>query len=405
MLKTKLIEVFSYIIIFNFIVDFIYYLDDSKSIISLLRIGINILFVGIVFMNHLHFKNGVFQPIYFLILYSFFLLLFSSDITASLIEFSKFSTSLMYLPVSFLLVNTKEKFKYFINSIYPILGLYIVFVIISNLYNTGSVRYSNEDSEVFRVGLGDAKLYTPAFLVGMLPLLIKNDIIRKKKLYAVLGLINLIILILTIRRTAIFIIIFIPVFNYILAGNYKKIFQYILYSFLFLLITFPFIEKQFNDRLAERDYLTEEDYSYEKEGRYLELGFVLHTFYVADNTLNYLFGKEAFNTIGNYGFYDSERPIHSDYTYIFFCTGIIGLILYIIIFKNLFYKAKKMKPLLYKYGLKNMYQLYVTLFLLIIMIGVSGNIWAITYKTVTFSILGAFLGLFFSTNDLAKKTI
>ena len=315
MLRTKLIDVFPYIIIFNFIIDYIYYLDETNAFISFFRILINSIFILIVLSNHFYYKNNIFFPIYLLILYSLFLIFFSSNIVSSLIEFSKFSTSLLYLPVSFLLINTKEKFKAFINSIYPILGLYILFVIISNMYNTGSTRYSNEDSEVFRVGLGDAKLYTPAFLVGMLPLLIKNNIIKNRRLYTVLGLINLVILILTMRRTAMFIIVFIPVFNYILAGNFKKILQYVVLLFLFLLMTFPLIEKQFNERLAEREYLTEEDYSYEKEGRYLELGLVLSTFYVADNAFNYFFGKEAFNTIGNYGFYDPERPIHRNYRF------------------------------------------------------------------------------------------
>ncbi len=130
MIKTKAILIFSYVIIFNFMVDFIYYLDDSQSFLSFFRIFINLIFIVFVFRHYSNFENTIFRPIYLLLLYSFSLVLFSSNIFLSLIEFTKFSTSILYLPVSFLLINTKEKFKYFINSIYPILGLYILFVII-----------------------------------------------------------------------------------------------------------------------------------------------------------------------------------------------------------------------------------------------------------------------------------
>ena len=112
--------------------------------------------------------------------------------------------------------------------------------------------------------------------------------------------------------------------------------------------------------------------------------------------MNYLFGKEAFNTVGNYGFYDSERPIHSDYTYIFFSSGLIGSVLYLLIFRGLFQKVFLMRSILYKCGLKANYQMYMTILVLIIILGVSGNIWAVTYKTSIFSLLGAFLGVFFS---------
>lgn len=396
MLRINLIGLFPYIIVFNFITDYVYYLDEMNTLIPLFRILVNSIFIGAVLIDHIIIGSGIFIPIYLLLFYSFFLIFFSSDLTASIIEFLKFSSSLLFLPVSFLLINTKQKFRLFINSIYPILGLYVLFVVISNLYQTGATRYAGSDSDVFRVGLADAKLYMPAFLVGMLPFFIKNNIIKGKSIYFVLGFINFVLLTLTIRRTAIFIMVFIPLFNYLLAGFYKKIILYSLLLFVFGMLTYPLVEKQFNDRLAERKYLTEDDYSYEEEGRYLELGFVLKTFYESDSVLNYLFGKEAFNTTGNYGFYDSERPIHSDYTYIFFSSGLIGSVLYLLIFRGLFHKVFIMRSILYKCGLKANYQMYMTILVLIVLLGVSGNIWAVTYKTSIFSLLGAFLGVFFS---------
>ncbi len=401
-MQIRLSKIFPLIIIVNFIVDFIFYLQEENSVLALFRIVLNIGFVGLVILKNKKSSKNLFTPLFITIIYSSFLLFFSSEIYSSVIEFSKYATTLLFLPVAYYLINSKEKLKEFINSVYIILPLYTLFVLISNLYKVGSIRYSNENAEVFRVALGDAKLYAPAILVGMLPILIKNNLIVRKKIYALFGLINFLLLILTMRRTAVFIIIFIPLFYYVLSGNIKTIVTTSVGVGLFLLISFPLIQDQFNDRLSERNYLTESDYSYEKEGRYLELGLVLNTFYNSDNIFNYLFGVEAFYTLGNYGFISKDRPIHSDYTYILFSTGIIGLILYVFIYANISRRIMRVKNELYLKGLKNDYKLFITLLILVIIIGVSGNIWAITFKSFTFSVLGAFLGFFFSS---IKKTV
>ena len=401
-MQIRLSKIFPLIIIVNFIVDFIFYLQEENSVLALFRIVLNIGFVGLVILKNKKSSKNLFTPLFITIIYSSFLLFFSSEIYSSVIEFSKYATTLLFLPVAYYLINSKEKLKEFINSVYIILPLYTLFVLISNLYKVGSIRYSNENAEVFRVALGDAKLYAPAILVGMLPILIKNNLIVRKKIYALFGLINFLLLILTMRRTAVFIIIFIPLFYYVLSGNIKTIVTTSVGVGLFLLISFPLIQDQFNDRLSERNYLTESDYSYEKEGRYLELGLVLNTFYNSDNIFNYLFGVEAFYTLGNYGFISKDRPIHSDYTYILFSTGIIGLILYVFIYANISRRIMRVKNELYLKGLKNDYKLFITLLILVIIIGVSGNIWAITFKSFTFGVLGAFLGFFFSS---IKKTV
>lgn len=401
-MQIRLSKIFPLIIIVNFIVDFIFYLQEENSVLALFRIVLNIGFVGLVILKNKKSSNNLFTPLFITIIYSSFLLFFSSEIYSSVIEFSKYATTLLFLPVAYYLINSKEKLKEFINSVYIILPLYTLFVLISNLYKVGSIRYSNENAEVFRVALGDAKLYAPAILVGMLPILIKNNLIVRKKIYALFGLINFLLLLLTMRRTAVFIIIFIPLFYYVLSGNIKTIVTTSVGVGLFLLISFPLIQDQFNDRLSERNYLTESNYSYEKEGRYLELGLVLNTFYNSDSIFNYLFGVEAFYTLGNYGFISKDRPIHSDYTYILFSTGIIGLILYVFIYANISRRIMRVKNELYSKGLKNDYKLFITLLILVIIIGVSGNIWAITFKSFTFSVLGAFLGFFFSS---IKKTV
>ena len=401
-MQIRLSKIFPLIIIVNFIVDFIFYLQEENSVLALFRIVLNIGFVGLVILKNKKSSKNLFTPLFITIIYSSFLLFFSSEIYSSVIEFSKYATTLLFLPVAYYLINSKEKLKEFINSVYIILPLYTLFVLISNLYKVGSIRYSNENAEVFRVALGDAKLYAPAILVGMLPILIKNNLIVRKKIYALFGLINFLLLLLTMRRTAVFIIIFIPLFYYVLSGNIKTIVTTSVGVGLFLLISFPMIQDQFNDRLSERNYLTESDYSYEKEGRYLELGLVLNTFYNSDSIFNYLFGVEAFYTLGNYGFISKDRPIHSDYTYILFSTGIIGLILYVFIYANISRRIMRVKNELYLKGLKNDYKLFITLLILVIIIGVSGNIWAITFKSFTFSVLGAFLGFFFSS---IKKTV
>lgn len=395
----SLSKLFPVIFIINFLVDFIFYLQEDSPVLSLLRIVLNITFVGIVLWKNKISSKKLFSPLFMILFYSLFFLLFSSDLNKSFIEFTKFASTILFLPVAYYLINTREKLIEFLNSVYILLPLYTFFVVVSNFYDIGSIRYSNEDTQVFRVALGDAKLYAPAILVGMLPILIKNNFITKKKFYSLIGIMNFFLLLLTIRRTAIFIIIFIPLAYYFISGNMRLIFRFMLAMVLLVLVSYPLFETQLNERLSERDYLLEDSYSYKSEGRYLELGAVLKTFYESDSVFTYLFGQEAFNTIGNYGFYNRDRPIHSDYIYILFSLGIIGFLLYLSIFVKIFIKLKSIKLQLYLLGLKSDYSLCFVLFIMIIVLGVSGNIWAITFKSFSFGLLGAYLGYLNSSTD------
>ena len=146
-MQIRLSKIFPLIIIVNFIVDFIFYLQEENSVLALFRIVLNIGFVGLVILKNKKSSKNLFTPLFITIIYSSFLLFFSSEIYSSVIEFSKYATTLLFLPVAYYLINSKEKLKEFINSVYIILPLYTLFVLISNLYKVGSIRYSNENAE------------------------------------------------------------------------------------------------------------------------------------------------------------------------------------------------------------------------------------------------------------------
>lgn len=403
--KGFLFDFFLIIIPFNFIVDFLYYLGDQFSIVSIIRIVVNFLFIILFYLVEPKFKNSKFYILYFMLGYWVLLIFFSSDITYSILEFVKVSSTLLFLPISYYLIDSIDKFRLFIKYSYSILIMYIVFVVLSNMYNIGDISYMNEDSTVFKVALGDAKLYAPAFFVGLLPFFLSNKILKSKFYWSLVGLITLIILLLTIRRTVVVIMFSLPILFQLFKGNVKNI---VLFSFsivFLLLLSFPLFEDQFFERLNERDYLTDSSYSYEEEGRYQELFLVLDTFNSSGSILwNYLFGCEAFNTIGNYGFF-KDRPIHVDYTYVFFSSGLIGLFFYLFLFSKVFYIGFNFRKSINFKSLYNFYIQFIVLFIVVVFVGFSGNVWAITYKICSFSLLGSFCGLFRSNYYLNVKEI
>ena len=108
-MQIRLSKIFPLIIIVNFIVDFIFYLQEENSVLALFRIVLNIGFVGLVILKNKKSSKNLFTPLFITIIYSSFLLFFSSEIYSSVIEFSKYATTLLFLPVAYYLINSKER--------------------------------------------------------------------------------------------------------------------------------------------------------------------------------------------------------------------------------------------------------------------------------------------------------
>lgn len=388
-------RLFLFTIPVNFVFDYLYYFGGSQSFTSLLRIAFNLFVLFYCFLTHKKkLVDSRYNLLYFLLTYWAVLILFSSDIGSSFIEYIKVAVSLMFFPLAAALVNSKEKFAKFQRFTLYCLVIYAIFVFVSNAFGVGDISYESEDDDVFKTGLGDAKLYPPAFLVGLIPFFLKQKIVTKKVFWTVIAFINFSLLLISLRRTTLIIIALLISLFFLFSGHIGKLIKVVMLAAILLAVTFPLYEEAFMKRMEIRSNVYSEEYSVTQEGRYMELGYVLDNFESNRYApVPHLFGKEAFNTINNYGFY-KPRPIHVDYTYIFFSSGMVGLILYLVfVFRiqrmAMFYRSK-----IKRYVSEDYFAAFSAIFIVFMMVGLSGNVWAMTYRMYAFSLMGSFIGYF-----------
>ncbi|MCM5530070.1 hypothetical protein [Parasegetibacter sp. NRK P23] len=392
--EQMIFRLFLFTIPVNFVFDYLYYFGGSQSLTSVLRIGWNLFIILHCLLTQKKLQAPRNNLLYFLLSYWAVLILFSSNISASVIEYLKVAVSLMFFPIAATLINSHDRFVKFHRYTLYCLVVYAFFVFLSNMFGIGDISYESEDDDVFKTGLGDAKLYPPAFLVGLIPFYLRQKIVTRKIFWIIIAFINFSLLLLSLRRTTLIIIALLISLFFLFAGHIGKLFKVLALAAILLAVTFPLYEEALTKRLEIRSNVYSEEYTVTQEGRYMELGYVLNDFEQNRYApVPHLLGKEAFNTIDNYGFY-KPRPIHVDYTYIFFSSGLLGLILYLVfVFRirkmAVFYrsKIKKLVP-------KDYFAAFHALFIVFLLVGLSGNVWAMTYRMYIFSVMGSFIGYF-----------
>lgn len=387
-------RLFLFTIPVNFVFDYLYYFGGSQSLTSVLRIGWNLFVVLYCLLNNKKLLSPRFNLLYFLLSYWALLILFSSNIVGSAMEYLKVAVSLMFFPIASILVNSHERFVKFQRFTLYCLVIYAFFVLLSNVFGGGDISYEGDDEEVFKTALGDAKLYPPAFLVGLIPFFLKQKIVTKKYLWIIIAFINFSLLLLSLRRTTLIIIAVLITLFFLFSGKIGRLIGIVVLAGILLTTTFPLYEEAFMKRIEARSNVYSEDYSVTQEGRYMELGYVLDDFernrYAP---VPHIFGKEAFNTINNYGFY-KPRPIHVDYTYIFFSSGLLGLFLYLLFVFRIRQMAMFYRSRIKQYVPEDYFAAFQAIFVVFLLVGLSGNVWAMTYRMYIFSLMGSFIGYF-----------
>ena len=174
---------------------------------------------------------------------------------------------------------------------------------------------------------------------------------------------------------------------------------------MLFLISFPIFEDSFNKqkKARERRITTQ---NIEEEGRYQETFYVIDEIIYSNKLEMLLFGKEIFNSPGNYanGKY-GRRMIHSDYNAILHGSGIVGMFLYLfwqIALYLFFIKIKYFaKANFTDQGLFDILNVLFVNFLLVgLIIAISGGINAVLFNSIRVVILGAILRILY---DAAKK--
>jgi hypothetical protein len=359
---------------------------------ALILIGVLLYFINKYPQNTKYYSVSIIFSLYVLIT-----LIFSNDVIRSLNISLKVIISILFFIVGFNYFNNLKKIRILNNSIIISMIILLLNFILSTVFGIGVDVYTGDDD--FLAGNLDDNwnIFTYSLLIS--PLILFQYInLPKYRLYLLFLMgVNSIILLLSLKRIAVVGLVFgfvvYSFFNFKLGKSLKTI----LYIIIFLILSFPLYERQLFKRFEAREDRFQSN-SLESEARYAE------TIYVWDETLSFENPKKAI--LGLQGFYSTrnyadgkfgDRNLHIDYNLIVNTTGLVGLILYLLIFVQIFlnyqnYKKAKiyLPPKFYNMLVGIFFALFITQFLT----SFAGQMYMITFRMIIFTYMGAILGFF-----------
>lgn len=337
----------------------------------------------------------------YLFIYSFFVLILiilqSSDFLISIRTWILMTCGMAALPIGYeFFVEKTAKEMYWKYCVITFV-LFLANAIIANVFHLGG-GYSKHNETYYETGnLFAAALYTNVYIFTIMPLFIKDGY-NVKKYHVFLCMICLVLTIVNMKRTPIACLIVSSII--LLVGNFKfrigmsqnnYLGRNNLHKYLFLSVfVFSVGLFMFSDLISKQIEIRNsrfESGSLQKEGRYREVMVVYDETVKSDDLLTFLFGKETFNTVGNYGGGSfKKRGIHEDFALVLHGTGVVGCIFLYSIQLSLFIVVLiRIKRL--KMSRDNTKRLtFVTLFAILsvhYIAMLSGELWAL-YSSIIF---------------------
>lgn len=374
---------------------------DKKSIMSVVITG-SYFGYGVYFVAKYSKIQNFMKPMFFFVFYLFFLILFSSDILYSLKNLIKSTIPFLFFSISYTIVTDIFKFRKLNNAMVILIILFVFNVIIANLFSLGGMSYKDEDTidvgNIYSNGLNSM-----AYILAALPLILKINFENKPTqriivlLFAVAALIIMIVL---LKRASLLALVGGYGIYFLFQRKKSGMIKYILIMGIALFLTFPLYSDLLRGRLEARESRLQID-SYETEGRYVEWSMVLEEMDVFNKPIRTIFGREMFNSPGNYGFGRAGgRQIHNDYMRVLNGAGFFGLGLFLFFNYQIlmaFLRLRKVimeKSMMDKLLFNLLNSLFISFFLMYFIIAFSGGIDGLLFTSIRFIYLGAILGIF-----------
>ncbi len=366
-------------------------------------------FLILLYLNIKYFSIGFkFIPALFLFMIYLLLVLMINNV-----EFKEYSDWVrafdckMLLPLGFALTSTYDHIKEFNKRLMITNVLFVISIVIFSFLGIGENQYGGDSG--FSVGrFSFNSIYTGSFLLIILPI-VYTDIKGKaaKNALALLGLCTLVILVLSVRRTSvIFIIISSLVYTYIFRDQLSKIVLRAILVIILLIAAFPLYQDMLLKQVAARSNVFNERgvKNLQEETRLEESIAVWDERILSPDIKLLLFGKYLFDSPGHYdGGTHGERPLHLDLNVILHGSGIIGLILLLSFYGNLFYKSFMMKAKLDHQNEKLLIGAFFGMYFSHLFLLISGGMLTITFNIISYTYMGGILGLY--RNKMAEDKI
>jgi len=383
--------------LFNLIADMTFTFFSGYSEPTLIRAGINLLFL---FYTVGHEQLGKLRiRMYIFFVWILILLILSEEFKLSLRVAAQIIISMSMLFAGYTIFMFHEGFERFINYLKYIIYISIIATLFGYLFNIGrTLEYTLHNPAGVgpeNVGLlGSGSMYVPGVVLGLLPLVLKN---QKKRIDKVLllgaSILLFILILLNVRRTAI-IIPFLGLFGFFLYAPPRfrlRITYYVAVGVLVLIFSYPLYSDILNRRMDIRreEGRLEMDF-YKTEQRYTDNQNMINAIINFKEPLKVMtgIGNSLFVDIYSYG-NEAYRMIHADIPKIFYSLGLVGVISYLLIYVSIF---KAILSVRNEGLLKDLKAGCFGLFLISFLMSINGSITLFSFRAFTFLLMGSFLG-------------
>lgn len=393
-----------YLVPANFVLDMIGFYFETGGITALSRGVVFVLFlITIIFVPfksspNIHYTSNVFKSIlrilFIILIYWLFLILFSSNKFNSIREYSRILVILLTLPSSIIMGSHYKSTNFFFrqlnNSCVLLLLLATLNIIVANIFKLNQIAYSDTVS-FYTGGLHINVWYvlplSILYILGYRVIYLRSKTLLYENILIVLSILWLM---LSWRRTA-FIILGLGLL--LLLYFSKTNIKLILKGTVIGLVAFFLVGNTFLSIYEDRKETI--DKGLEGETRVLETEWVFEKVFSFDDWYTSIFGREIFNTPGNYldGIY-KERPIHVDINIILWGSGLLGLSLYVFFHLIILRLYKNNINTLNLAGNESRFIRFIFhyFYLTTLVVSFSGGFQAITFRSFLYIIIGGCLG-------------
>ncbi len=389
-------EFIYYIPIFNVLADVSFNYFDAFSAPTILRAVVLTMFL-LMFWDQL-VKMDILRTMYLFFLYILIIMLFSNEILVSFKTVTQVILSMSVFIAGYKHITTYQRYRKLLASLNWVIVAGFVAAAAGYIFDIGrTLEYTSgaeyEGGPEFIGLLGSGGLYGPALALALLPVIIQN---RYKNmppwLLWALSAGLYIFIILNVRRTAILIPIIGFVSSLVFYRKQTKVLRYLFLFSVMLALLAPVYRPLLEKRVKARAELGRFEKGFmETESRYLENLKLINEIKEFDDPL------AIFSGIGHNIFAEHtdrgkivRRMYHSDTAKLAYGTGLIGLVIYFMIYGQLLSMILRIP----KARVLNEYRsAALTLWIISFFVSFNGSITLVTFRTMSFLLMGAFIGM------------
>jgi len=389
-------EFIYYVPIFNILADVSFNYFDAFSAPTILRAVVLTLFL-VMFWEQL-VKMDIMRAMYLFFFYILIILLFSGEMLVSFKTVAQVILSMSVFVAGYKYITNYDRYRKLLESLnWVIVAGFVaaaagyVFDIGRTLEYTAGTQYEGEAEFIGLLGSGG--LYGPAVALALLPVIMQNRYRNMPRwvLWAVsAGL--YIFIILNVRRTAIMIPIIGFVSSLLFYRRQTKVLRYLFLFAVTLALLAPVYRPLLEKRVAVRAELGRFEKGFiQTESRYTENLEMLRKIREFDDPLAIITG------IGNNIFAEHieqgkivRRMYHSDTAKLVYGTGLIGLLIYLVIYGQMLVLILRIP----RARILNEYRsAALTLWIISVFVSFNGSITLVTFRTMSFLLMGSFIGM------------